>query len=811
MANGKDWANILGEPTFEEKWASSLADIGIFPTEKIYGKDIQTPTIGIEPTAGRGFTAEQQREINERWARIDREKKEEQEKRRREEEEKRKRGGVTVEEYNRRMAEPENWKLEQGRWQWVGLRGGYGTKRELTPEEKREQERNVELTNYDEEVNKYMRSNDYQSMTPGDKLNFYKTTQNDRNKLKADIDKKLADRTKAEAEADEDFPYKELLEVIKRVNTGESTSADLVTFLNYHNASETLKKDVMEEIAPPLTAVETEEILTSKALREQKRKENELVDEWAGEYPWLRLSDKKAELFVGALEAKRRYDLDEDEQGFRQILDEGKSEFEQQQATTAQGNWATERQDKLDAAEVKKEQWTEEFGADRAQELYDNEMITLDYLEKVRAAQSNETITKDRDLMNYTIAGIKEEHSWTQALHTMGLKDKEFVQSAIDFMQTMDWNKEKEETRAREFGQTYRLDVAQEAGIQNRFEQTLTKEYADLNVQIGKLGLAREVETRLAQTASFTAMERIKKLGLEEAKLELERVKTGQKWIFDRMYYQIDDEKAQAYVLKTMSDIYNNATKVGIEQALANASIANMGDQLKFDYKKLEQEAELEGASVIQISPTLSVTLGNMSPEIQNDVTRMLGTVYDEKKGFYHPKPEEMEKITDFFFGRAEGDTRSKERFGVNLNDDEFIRGCVSQFDWSDQMKGWAITTRDKDYMWEKVIAAGIAKGVYISPEIEETIKKRGWFDTGMGGAFRKIGETFKNWFTFTEPVAPGIETVIKATPTGNLETDAQNVLTERGGETPWSEIVSTLTNSPFNYNETEVRALFGR
>ncbi len=831
MANGIDWANILnlkGEPTFEERWASSLAEIGIFPTEKIYGKDIQTPTIGIEPgDVSEGWAAlspeererveRRNREINKRWALEQ----EENRKRKIEEErikrEKEQYGGVTFEEYKRRIQA--GWKFNPrgavaGGGKWITPRlaaPAFGAPKYEAPTEDDDY---APLTNYDKEVSKFMRTKEYNSMTPGDKLNFYKTTQNDRNKIKDGIDKKLTNKAKVEADADEDIDFAELWQVIKDVNAGRATSAELAIYLKSKKVSEDLFNSIMEEIPEPPTAVETEEIATSKAVREQKRKENELVDEWADEYPWLRLSDKKAGLFQGALEAKRRYDLDEDEQVFRQTLDTGKETFKQEQATTKHQEWGTERQDKLDALEVKKEQWTLDFGAERAQELFDNEMTTLDYLEKVRAAESNEAITKDRDLKNYTIAGIKEEHSWVQAIHTMGIKDKEFVQSAYEFVMNFDFNKVKEETRSKEFGQTYRLDVTKEAAIQDRFTKEFTLEMDRLNNKIAvdwaDLELRGDIEQRISTMAMLNYTRLVKELGVREAEVEIKKLSEQREWWLQGEELRLDNEEAQLKFIETMSKIANDATKVGIQQALANASMTNMSNRLQFDYAKLAQDSINKGTSPIRISPSLSVTLGNMSSEMQDEVTRWMKTVYDEDKGFYHPKPEEWEKINNFLFGKEEGETRPQERFGVNLDVDEYVRGCAGQFDWSDQMKGWCTVTRDKEFMWEKVEANGAELGVFIAPDIEEAIKKPGLLSR-IGRTLGGIGETLTRWFTFTEPVAPGIERVMKAIPTGNLETDAQNVLTERGGETPWSEILSTLTSSPFNYTETEVRVIFGR
>ncbi len=854
MAREIDWANVLNikdEPTFEEKWAASLADIGIFPTEKIYGKDIQTPTIGIEPAkwtspeereelrkkhreTWESFSPEKQAEITKRGREADERiaLREEQEEQKRKEElarqkreaerirlEKEKYLGVTYEEYKRRIERgwdfyPRGSTLyPRGHWTppYSTFGGGAtapgtGYSPEYAARKKLEKEY-PELADKQSRINKAIRSKEFMALSPLEQDKQHDIWAKQIRDIKDRADKKLQVEATARKKAETELQPDEVMALIKAANDGEISKGGVAYILRLQGMEDDYIDNVLDGITEPPTAVETEEIATSRAVREQKAKENELVDEWADEYPWLRLSDKKAGLFQAALEAKRRYDLDEDEQTFRQILDDGKSEFEQQQATTAQGNWVTERQDKLDVLEEKKRQWTKEFGADRAQELVDNEMITLDYLERKRAAESNEEITKDRDLMNYTIEGIKEEHSWEQALHTMGMDNREFNQNAWQFMQTMDWNKIKEQNRAFETGQTYQLSVQQEANAVRQFKKSLTKEYADLNLRINKYGLDVQTEARLAQTAAFTALERIKKLGLEEAKLEWEKIKTGQKWIFDKAYYQIDNEKARAYILKTMSDIYNNAEKLGTEQAYKKALVTNMKDTLQFKYDELAQK---DVGIVVELSPELSTTLSNM-PEYQDSVIKAVKSAYNEKTGkFYEPSRTEYNEVSDFLFGAEEDDDREKERFGVNLSAEDYIEQCINTFGWSDELKGWSIKNRDDPTLWNTIIAAGTANDSYISPDIEEAIKKPGWWqiDTGMGGAFRKIGETFKNWFTFTEPVAPGVEPTTRVTRTGNIATDAENILTQYDEEISRSDMRKYL--SDMGHSEAEINSILG-
>ncbi len=807
MAREIDWESILnvkGKPTFEEKWKASLADIGIFPTEKIYGKDIQTPTIGMEPgdpswPTRVGATASEMREQR---------RKQEEERPRREEEERIKRekakyGGVTYEEYKRRIQA--GWRFlgpkegfRGGKWmspRLAAVGGGPGP-RTLSPGE----EEYPQLANYDKEVSKFMRSKDYQSMSAGDKLNFYKTTQNDRNKIKNDIDKKLEAERLAGIKAQQELPQEYVTNIIRLANEGAISKGAVAEILkNYPND---VRDDILAGIREPETPLEKEERLTSEEARERKRKEDELLTTFGEEYKFLGLTDKKGALYQKAVEAKDQLDLDKDKQVFKEKMEKWEQDYKNEQASTEQQNWATERQDKLDVFEEEKKQDIRDFGAEEGQRIFDNKMTTLDYLEDVRAAEAQEKLTGDKDLMNYTIAGIKEEHSWVQAIHTMGTKDKELAQSAYEFIQTFDFNKTKEETRAREFGQTYRLDVAQETAIQDRFEKSLTKEYTDLNLQIEKLGLAREIETRLAQTATFTAMMEIKKYGLAEAKQRLDGAKAAKEWIFKERYWQLDSAEAETATFKIMSDIYNDAKRVGTQQALANANIVNMENKLKLEYKKLEQKE----IPVIELSSELSTTLSNM-PEHQEYAIKTVGAAYNDKTGkFYEPSRTEINEVSDFLFG-AEDEGREQIRFGVNLNTEDYVEQCLNTFGWSDGLKGWCIKNRDDPTLWNTIIATGTANDSYISPEIEETIKKTGLFGR-IGKTLGGIGETLTRWFTFTEPVAPGIEPTTRVTRTGDIATDAENILTQYGEEISRSDMRKYL--SDMGYSEAGINSVLG-
>lgn len=510
--------------------------------------------------------------------------------------------------------------------------------------------------------------------------------------------------------------------------------------------------------------------------------------------------------------------------------------FRSEQAIIGQKNWETEQQNSLNEIDRQYDLDVKELGHKIATEKKDSESRRIESVGEIRAIEyrHEENVTKlgqeqADSLRDHERAIVNDKFAQGEVLHQRGVTDKEFIQDTYEFMETMQWNKDKfsESTRqfdVREENIMERFGVT-EAGVTNRFEKGLAVEIGNLNLAIRKQGwteledikageqwwadysLQNKTEERIATMAILTYALKVKELGLDEAKHWLETVKAEKGWYFKEKTLQLDNEKANVLFLKTMSDIANNAEKVGIEQALADANIDIAYKKLEFDYTELEQKAQAEGTGAIEISSDLSVTLGNMSPEIQNDVTRMIKTVYDDKKGFYHPSDNEMIEISEFLFG-AEDENRPKDRFAVNLDKDEFIRTCTSKFNWSDEVKGWCIMTRDKEYLWQNVINAGVTKGVYISPDIEEAVSKPGWFETGVSKTLGKIGETFKNWFTFTEPTGAGVGLAPQVTKTGNISTDAEKILRTYGEEISRSDMHKYLFD--IGYSESEINSLMG-
>jgi len=524
-----------------------------------------------------------------------------------------------------------------------------------------------------------------------------------------------------------------------------------------------------------------------------KRKAELEIDEY---YRQLAVKRERPEMFVPLKEREFEYKkaAEKRELEYKEATETREFAAEQAKELREQFEWEEEKRIERDKLFEEKRVWTAEFGADEATRMFDEKMRLFEFRKDVKDTDKQYELDvekfgeeKAENIRKYNLDTIAEEHSWKELLYQRGFKNEEFVETSKQFWGTLDFNKVKEEARIREAGLTYELDVRKEAGIMERFDDTLKKEYAQLDLDIEKLGLNVETEERIRTLALMNVALKTEQLGLDQAIQRFEKSEAERKEWWNKKDYELKDENANRLLKETEARIIKDAKKTNLEAAVHKENIRQFDEEMVLDYAKLAQKSIDEDTLAVQISPSLSVTLGNMSSEMQADVTRMIGTVYDEKKGFYHPKPEEMEKITSFLFGR-EGDPRPKERFGVNLDVDEFIRGCAGQFDWSDQMKGWCIITRDKEYMWKKVIARGTEIGSYISPDIEETIKKRGWFETGLSVAVRKAGEKVKGWFGWGEEEAPAvtdfesIKTEVDALydRTGSMA-DVERFLTERG------------------------------
>lgn len=540
-----------------------------------------------------------------------------------------------------------------------------------------------------------------------------------------------------------------------------------------------------------------------------RRVDGELVKEEAGKWwedltPEQEIAKRKAELETSdwyreqALKReypKLRIPLEERQFEYKKETETREFAAEQERELREQFEWEEEKRMERDKLSEEKRVWTAEFGADEATRMFDERMRLFEFRKDVKDTDKQHELDvekfgeeKAENIRKYNLDTVAEEHSWSELLHQRGFKNREFIETSKQFWGTLDHNKAKEENRAREAGLTYELDVEKEAGIMDRFDDTLKREYAQLDLDIEKFGLDVDTEKRVRTLALMNVALKTEQLGLDQAIQEFEKREAEKEEWWNKKDYELENKDANRLLKETGARIIRDAKATDLATAIHNESIRQFDEEMELEYAELAQKSIEEETPAIAISPGLSVTLGNMSPEIQADVTRMIGTVYDEKKGFYHPKPEEMEKITEFFFGRAEGETRPKERFGVNLDLDEIIRSCAGQFDWSDQMKGWCIITRDKDYMWKKVIARGTEIGSYISPGIDKAIEETGWFKTGLSETVRRAGETVKGWFGWGREEAPAvtdfesIKTEVDAiyNRTGSMA-DVERILTERG------------------------------
>jgi len=483
-------------------------------------------------------------------------------------------------------------------------------------------------------------------------------------------------------------------------------------------------------------------------------------------YRQLAVKREHPEMFVPLEEREFEFEKATKKREEEYKKEKERREFEAKQAEELreQFEWEEEKRIERDKLFEEKRVWTAEFGADEAARMFDEKMRLFEYRKDVKDTDREYKLNvekfgeeKAENIRKYNLETIAEEHSWSELLYQRGFKNTEFIETSKQFWDTLDFNKAKEETRAREFGITTELTREEEAGIMERFDETLKKEWTQIDLDIEKHGLNVDIEERVRTLALMNVALKTEQLGLDKAIQEFEKREAERKEWWNKKDYELKDENANRLLKETEARIIRDVKETDLKTAIQKESIRQFDEEMELEYAKLDEKTKEEDTPSITISPTLSVALGNMSPEIQGEVTRWMRTIYDEKKGFYHPKPEEMEKITDFLFGRAEGETRPKERFGVNLDLDEFIRSCAGEFDWSDQMRGWCTVTRDKEFMWERVIAAGVENGSYISPEIEETIKKRGWFETGISAGLRKAGETVKGWFGWGKEEAPAV------------------------------------------------------
>jgi len=343
-----------------------------------------------------------------------------------------------------------------------------------------------------------------------------------------------------------------------------------------------------------------------------------------------------------------------------------------------------------------------EFGEAVGKRKFDEKMRTLEFQEETKQAKND-----------YELEKITEAHAWKETLFNMGFKEKEFVELAEQFWGTLDFNKEKEEKRAKEWGIDLKWDKEQEANVMDRFEATLEREYKRLDLDVKIMGLNEETEARIAKMAMLQFGLDVKKLGVEEATLKWEKIAEKKEWWFKEEELKLKNTEAQRLFKDLMHRISQDAKEFGLKGAIHKENIRQFDEKMKVEHKKLEGTPEAK----IEIGGRFATDLSGLGAELQDEVMGYIKGTYNVKTGkLFFPNTTQMASVGGFLFGR-EGERRSNEELGINLPADEFVKKVARQPMWPPELKGWCIRARYNKNVWEGMCDAGAAEGKYISPE----------------------------------------------------------------------------------------------
>ena len=537
----------------------------------------------------------------------------------------------------------------------------------------------------------------------------------------------------------------------------------------------------------------------------------ELVKEEAGKWwedltPEQEIAKRKAELETSdwyreqALKReypKLRIPLEERQFEYKKETETREFAAEQERELREQFEWEEEKRIERDKLSEEKRVWTAEFGADEATRMFDERMRLFEFRKDVKDTDRQYELDvgkfgeeKAENIRKYNLDTIAEKHSWSELLHQRGFKNTEFIETSKQFWGTLDFNKAKEENRAREAGLTYELDVTKEANIMDRFDNTLKREYAQLDLDIDKFGLNVDTEERVRTLALMNVALKTEQLGLDQAiQYFKEREADRTEW-WNKKENELKDKNANRLLKETEAQIIRDAKETDLATAIHRQNVREHDDKMELAYAKLDKEAEEEGVDfVLTIPPEFATTLSNLGVETQSEVMRLLKLTYDPKKGKnIFPNKTERNEVTNFLIG-AEDEEVENEKLGCNLPLEDYINACLSYYDWTDQMKAYALRLKTDNTLWRGVVNTARGLDVYtLDAESEADIEETGLFETGLSKVVRRAGETVKGWFGWGREEAPAvtdfesIKTEVDALydRTGSMA-DVERFLTERG------------------------------
>lgn len=605
----------------------------------------------------------------------------------------------------------------------------------------------TDLEKWDRQVEAWMQSKEYKSYSIADQAKFQTQVATHR--------EKLVKAQELKEEKEKGWPVEEAFKLIDAYKGGEISSAKLMIGLRGLGVSEDFMKIVQEE-------TETE--------REKAETQKEQIE-----------AETAAQEFVSKAQT---------EEGFTPIdLLEYRDRREE---------WIAKLDDD-------KKRWEKEFGAERADAMFDQEMRRIEYEDE--KVETNRRYKLDvekfgeetaQNKLNYDLDKLKEKHNWEGALFNMGFKNKEFIESANQFYTTLSFNQEKEKTRAEEFGVTYERLIERDANAMREFEEKQKLEYKRLDLETEELGLTKDIEARIKMMALLNFNLNVQKFGLDQTIHQWEKTKADKNWYFKEQEIALKQVNAAASFITTMDKIIGNARE---SKDIWKVTSKFLRDSLGESIMDVVDVIQEKGEEQIEISPELATDLNTLGEETKNKVIGYLTASYNPKtKRVYKPNVNESNELSEFVLGKA--DIKPKdlelEKLGCNLSTSEYIEAVLKEPFWSEGLKGLCIRMRYDSDIWSGVQNRAKLTQVLIIPE--EEIEKGPGF---LGRFTEAVKGGLGLWWPFGKK-----EEVTTVTPTErDIRKDLEEILTEQG-KISRAEVRRLLMDK--GYSNLEINTLLG-
>jgi len=489
---------------------------------------------------------------------------------------------------------------------------------------------------------------------------------------------------------------------------------------------------------------------------------------------WADFGLRSEEAQQKAAQWVKEFELDVKELGLKSALNKHNMEID----------WAkigidiTAEENKVEEWRKKHEEWEKKYGADRADAMFDRVMREKEFKQEVKEADND-----------YEIEVLKESHAWKESMFNMGFKDREFIELSKQFYDTLDFNKEKEKTRAKEAGIKLEFDKEKEANVMDRFDKSFDLECKALDLEVKKFGLDRDKEKRISTMAILNFGLDVKRLGLDEAIQKFKAAEAKKEWYWREKEFPLKQSNAMAYYKQVMHNITQDAKEFGLKVAIHKENIRQSIADMEYKYKALEQKGETQK---IEITGDTAVALDSLGPKKKDLAVKAIAA-----SAGYQPTTTELQRIYNVILGEEEEiSEEDKKKLPVNLPLDEFIVDIMKKPTLSQKTKGWLIRARKDPYLWEGFVDEAIREGKYLGPGEEEKTEGSSLLSTLMTPLTfgPTVVKKIKHWWRGKEPeVKPEI----------SAEDAAREILTNLGLGTTRAQLRGALRNR--GYSEEEI------